>query len=235
MGRFPGRNLPEFSCIWSQGPAAQQPTAGLHQSSFNDARHIYRLEKTGKDTDPGSPDSQTNGFPGERTKSPTPLQGHRPLRPPISHLSFCTFLYSFPPTFAIKRFGRSQLMADLAASAVARSKAVTESCAKSTAAWFRWQSLSPADRHLRRLPLILLPRRQVRYTRRLQFRRLRMGDFSVAAQGMVQGSISDSLGAVAERCSSQPTTQDSTTGALHSTTDHERSQRRPPRASFSNS
>jgi hypothetical protein len=80
-----------------------------------------------------------------------PFQGHRSLRP-RSHI------YSSParsstasPTFEIKAPGRNQLMADLAVSAVARFKAVTESTSeKSTAAWFRWQP-SPADRHLRRL------------------------------------------------------------------------------------
>jgi hypothetical protein len=94
--------------------------------------------------------------------------------------------------------GRNQLMADLATSAAAISKAVTESISeKSTAAWFRWQS------YLRQIVIediflsSFFPEDRwdvlVGFSSALRGGRFQRGK----RKGIVQGSISDSLGAVA--------------------------------------
>jgi hypothetical protein len=92
-------------------------------------------------------------------------------------------------------------MADLAASEVATSKAVTEqTSAKSTAAWFRWQS------YLRQIDIddTFLSRfsPKDRWDDLVGFcSALRDGRFQRGKRkGMVQGSIKDSLGAVAQTC-----------------------------------
>jgi hypothetical protein len=90
-------------------------------------------------------------------------------------------------------------VADLAASAVARSKAVTESTSeKSTAAWFRWKS------YLRQIDIedifLCSFSPEDRWDVLAGFcSALRDGRFQRGKRkGMVQGSISDSLGAVAQ-------------------------------------
>jgi hypothetical protein len=90
-------------------------------------------------------------------------------------------------------------MADLAASEVARSKAVTEqTSAKSTTAWFRWQS------YLRQIDIddtfLLRFSPEDRWDVLVGFcSALRDGRFqSGKRKGMVQGTIKDSLGAVAQ-------------------------------------